>query len=501
MTEPMDTDDALQGNPADVAEMARQVLFGSPRLQSSAERDRVKAWLEILAGITEIKPSPAAVAHEIALIGDLIVDPKALMRVGDIAKVEDFSQPKLAKVYQVMLARSADGTPLDVTSVVAQLNAEAAGVADWPRVAEHCRARSTGASTPAEKATAVAAASRMRQVAALAAATYHRAIGSSAEELPDLLDEVSQRLADISDPMSRRDEEQGIGEVAIDVVDDIRERSEAGRALVGPSTGFRRLDSILAGFEPGALIIIKAGTGVGKTGFALTLAHQVADASTRAMRREDAHQVAYFSMEMANRQLGQRILARESGVDGMKLRMARLEEGEPAVLCRARDRLIAMNNFLRVIHRPGMTVAGIRRWMQRASVRWGCAPSVVFIDYVQLLGVQEASGSREQDVAKLSTSLKEMAGEFGTCMVALSQINAEGKARESRRIEQDADAVIQLKPAEGAIQDSKIIYDILVEKNRHGITLGAGQYQMLFLRTVQQFVEATVPKTEAWWDK
>lgn len=498
-----DTDEALRGE--DAANVVREAFDGAPVHLLPEERDAVRAWLGCLAGITEIAASPSAIEQERSLIGHLVNDPGALLSAADSVRPEHFAQRELGEVLRVLVELHDASRAIDPPTVVDHLRSSSKVDAPWRDVLSACQSAWSSSSSAADKARSVFGHWRNRKLQALGAALYHRAAGAGAHDSTDLLDLVTDELTALELPADARAVDMGIGEAVSRLREDVEVRQREGGKLPGVSTGLDRLDWYLGGLSRPSVIVVKADTGVGKTGFGLTLAANIARRSVRATSPEDQHLVVVVSLEMRATQVGLRVVANVGDVDGMNVRLARMSTEEIERFVRAERELSMWNNWLRVQHAPGMTLSGIRRYLQRLQRRFGRLPSVVVIDYVQLLESGRPAQTREQEVALLSTGLKQIADDLELAIVVLSQVNAEGKARESRRIEHDADAVIHIVPEDESADpvDSNFVHHAVIGKNRYGITAGPGKYPLLFMKRFQRFVEVADRKVggEAWWNE
>ena len=220
-----------------------------------------------------------------------------------------------------------------------------------------------------------------------------------------------------------------------------------GQVVTGLPTGFDKLNEVTSGFQKSELIIIAGRPSMGKTAFAMNIAeHMAADADPPVP-------VAFFSLEMAARQLAERFLSSRAGVSGHKLRRRMLQDSDFAELSLAVGKLSEAPLY--IDDSPSLNVmqlrARARRMHQQHQVR------AIFIDYLQLISPtsNDSRVSREQQVSEISRGLKALARELEVPVIALSQLNrgAENRddnrprlsdLRESGALEQDADVVILL---------------------------------------------------------
>lgn len=493
----LDTDEALRGS--DGVSKARRAFVDAPEHKAVAEREAMQRWFGCLAGASEVKATPAAIAYERSLIGHLLAEPREIAAAGDHAQPAYFSQAECGAVMRVLVELVEAGRPVDDTSVVEAL-ARSKVQAPWSDVLSTCREAHTTASTAEEKARLVGGCYRNRRLAAIGAALYHRAAGATASDFATILDDVTSEIVALEEPAYASVVDTGIGDASQAVIEDVRRRMET-KELPGLRTGWSRMDWFLAGYGPNKLIVVKAATGVGKTAFAMTTAVAVARLCERSERgSKDDRTVAVVSLEMTDEQVALRALSNVGAVDGMDVRLATIGDAQVDRLVRAHREMTALNERLRIRYAPGQTLPSVRRYLTRLHRKRPLG--LVIVDYAQLLCDNAGKHkTREQEVAAISTALKEMAGRFGCTIMALSQMNADGATRESKRLEQDADAIIKVGPAEDGDEnaDLEFVYDVVIEKNRFGLTTGPGKYQMVFFKRFQRFAEISQREEPGWF--
>ncbi|MGN0240659.1 MAG: replicative DNA helicase [Candidatus Weimeria sp.] len=260
-----------------------------------------------------------------------------------------------------------------------------------------------------------------------------------------------------------------IGEVVNEAVDHIVEASKLHGNVTGIPTGFIDLDYQTAGLQNSDLILIAARPSMGKTAFALNIAHHIAVHENKG--------VAIFSLEMSRTQLMNRLLALESGVDAQKLRTGNLEDKDWGSLMEAADRLA--NAPIIIDDTPAISVSELRSKCRKFKQEYGI--SVVMIDYLQLMTNSRKSDSRQQEISDISRALKSLARELNVPVIALSQLNRGVEQRDDKRpmlsdlrdsgaIEQDADLVMFIYRDDyyNKDTDKKNIAEINVAKQRNG---------------------------------
>jgi replicative DNA helicase len=260
-------------------------------------------------------------------------------------------------------------------------------------------------------------------------------------------------------------------------------------AITGVPTGFKDLDEITSGFQPGDLIIIGGRPGMGKTAFALNIAQHTAV----NMRIP----VAVFSLEMSKEQLAMRMLCAESMVDSSRVRKGFIGREDWPKLTNAAGRLADAPIF--IDDSSAVTVLEIRAKARRLKKEHG-GLSLIVVDYLQLMRSRGNFERREQEISDISRSLKGLAKELKVPVVALSQLNRSVESRhekiptladlrESGAIEQDADLIIFLFREELYSRTAtKGVADIIVAKQRSGPT---GTVKLTFRADCTKFHDFT----------
>jgi len=251
----------------------------------------------------------------------------------------------------------------------------------------------------------------------------------------------------------------------------IEQAVDEGRPAVGLLTGLVDLDRMTHGMHAGNLIILAARPGMGKSALALT----IADAAARS--RDEA--VAFFSLEMSEEELSQRLVGALGRIDMHRLMGGKSDAGMLQRLATVRADL--GGSRLLVDDTAAQTVASIRSKARRIQATRGL--SLIVLDYIQLLSSERRFDNRVVEVGAMSRGLKQLAGELHVPILALSQLNRGSEARseskprmsdlrESGSLEQDANAVWLLhRPEEyQATPDNAGIAELIIAKNRKGPT-------------------------------
>jgi replicative DNA helicase len=309
--------------------------------------------------------------------------------------------------------------------------------------------------------------------------------GITSEPIEDVVDRAEQAVFAVAEKQVG-DGLQAIDDLLGPAIEQAEELQRNGSEITGVSTGFRDLDRKLAGLHPTNLVVIAARPGMGKSSLALNIAQNVA--------LED-HTVAIFSMEMSREEIVTRMLCSKGRIDSQKLRTGRLTEADFTKLSNAASALYKQNIY--VDDSPGMTVTEIRAKCRRLRRRPGL--DLVVIDYLQLMN-GSGQENRQQEIAAISRSLKDLARELHVPVIALSQLNRGVESREDKRprlgdlresgaVEQDADVVMFIYRDEYYFPEkveSKGVAEVVISKHRQG---GVGKVDMTFLPEFTLFAD------------
>lgn len=423
---------------------------------------------------------PTSMAEQ-AVLGALMIDPRAIQRVVSLVIPEDFVVAEHAALYRAMLALHAEQKPCDVVTLYGHLRDGAdatGGPAYWAALSAM-----TPTSLNAEHYARTVQESRRRR---LLAAHGERLMAGSRQggtAPTDLANEVGQSLAALS---LDADADEGAQHVSAFIGENFEELGKQYTGLVGVSSGISKLDDYLQGFRGGNLIIIAGRPGLGKSAMVMTIAHHVAVVLRRA--------VAFFSLEMTRAELGDRLLSLQAHIPSELIRSHRLTDGD---LERAADATARISESPLYIHaKPGITVTQMRA--QLRSILLTEPLALVIVDYLQLMGNDGKRENRTQEVSAISRDLKGAALEFDVPLIALCQLNRATEMRtnhepvmadirETGSIEADAD-IVMLLSRKGAYdpdgKEDRGIAHLHIAKHRNGPT---GKVQLHFEESCMRF--------------
>ena len=257
--------------------------------------------------------------------------------------------------------------------------------------------------------------------------------------------------------------------------------------ITGVPTGFKELDNICQGLQPGDLVIVAGRPSMGKTSFGMCIGYQAALKTNKP--------VAIFSLEMSKEQLVQRMICAEARVDQHKLRSGTISDADWGHLIEKAKDMAKMPIF---IDDSGMlTIRQLRAKARRMHSERGL--SLIIIDYLQLMQGSRRVENRQQEIAEISRSLKALAKELNVPVMALAQLSRSveqrqdkkpqlSDLRESGSLEQDADVVMFIYRDEyyNPETEKRGIADIIVAKQRNGPT---GTAELAFLKQYTKFMD------------
>lgn len=283
-----------------------------------------------------------------------------------------------------------------------------------------------------------------------------------------LLDDAERKILQLSDTKNRGDF-ASVGTVVEATLDKITKLYENKAGLTGLPTGFRDLDRMTSGLQPSDLILVAARPSIGKTAFTLNIAQNV------GVRQHKT--VAFFSLEMSQEQLVQRLLCQIAHIDSQKLRTGQLNSDEEWTrLTDACDKLYESPIY--IDDTPGISVAEMRSKARRLKSEHGL--DLIIVDYLQLMQGRNAE-SRQQEISEISRSLKALARELKVPLIALSQLSRSVESRQDKRpmlsdlresgaLEQDADIVSFLYREDyyDKETENQHITEVILAKHRNG---------------------------------
>ncbi len=425
---------------------------------------------------------PQNIEAEKSVLGSILLDKDALIEVSGWLLPEHFYDDRHSAIYQNILELFEGGLPIDLVTVSDKLKKK------------KILSKLGGRAYLTELASFVPTAAHAAEYANIVKETAtRRGLISSSSEITKLAFDETVALPEVvdrSETLLFNVAQAGIKSNFIhikDLLKDAYERAAHAKEsddYSGISTGFKELDILLGGFQKSDLVVLAARPSVGKTSLALDMMRHAA-----LMEKKN---VAFFSLEMSNMQIMDRLLGMQSGIPFWEIRTNKLTEEKVIKLANTMGELADANIY--VDDMAGQHINQIRTKARRLALEQGV--DIIFVDYLQLMHGNSRE-SRTLEVGEVSQGLKNLAKELSVPVVALSQLSRAIEQRQSRRpqlsdlresgsIEQDADVVIFLDREETWNPDTekKGSAEVFVAKHRNGPT---GILELAFVKEIASF--------------
>jgi replicative DNA helicase len=455
----------------DTRKQAIHTLSGAAKPGSTTEQMATPAQV-----LSSAPVPPQNLDAEESVLGAMMLSPLAIGAVTESANLSasDFYRESHGHIFKAILGLYAKGEPVDAITVVDELDRTSTldGAGGAERVHE-LAALVPAASNAAHYARIVSDMSTLRGL--IRAGNDIARLGFDRPgETVELVDRAESIVFDLSQQRVST-EFAHIDELLKESFETITKLYEAGSDITGTASGFRELDRLTAGFQPGNLIIVAARPSMGKSALALGMAANV------AVRHEKP--VALFTLEMSKSEVTQRLMCSEGKVESQRLRTGKLAVDDWPRLTAACDKLAKAPIY--VDDTASITMMEIRSKLRRLKMRQPDL-GLVIIDYLQLMTSGTSAENRVQEVSQISRSLKVLARDLDVPIIALSQLSRAVEQRHDKRpilsdlresgsIEQDADLVMFVyrdeyyNPEE---TDSAGIAEVILAKHRNGATDG-----------------------------
>ena len=428
---------------------------------------------------------PHDIEADQAIIGRMLTDKDAVIAAIEILREQDFYREDNRIIYSAILNLYNRSEPIDIITLKAELKSmgklEAVG----------------GLEYIVQLPDRVPTTSNVEQyIKIVEEKSMLRALIKTADELITLGYDPTQEVEQVIDTaekkifevMQKKNQKgySSMKDILIDTFTQLEQLYNQKEMITGVPTGFADLDYRTSGLHNSDLILVAARPAMGKSAFALNIA-------THAAVRGKVP-VAIFSLEMSKEQMANRILCSEAMVDSAKVRTGKIDDEEWGKLAAASGELSEAGIY--IDDTPGISVMEIRAKCRKMKLEKNIG--LVVIDYLQLVqGSNRKGGSREQEIAEISRSLKILAKEINVPVIALSQLSRAPEQRvdhrpmlsdlrESGSIEQDADIVMFLYRDDYYNEDTdkKNIAEVIIAKHRSGAT---GTVELLWLGNYTKF--------------
>ena len=419
-----------------------------------------------------LRVPPHSVEAEQAVLGGLMLDNLAWDSVADVISAGDFYRNDHRLIFDAILQLADSGQPRDPVTVSDTLSRNArleqAGGLDYLSLLAQ---ETPSAANIRAYADIVRERAMLRDLITIGGEIAGSAHDTEGRTATDLVDEAERKVFEIAERGKRRGSGfQPIRQILSPTIDRLDTLHNSPGDLTGISSGFSELDRMTAGLQPGDLIIVAGRPSMGKTSLAMNIAENAA-------LGERPVPTAIFSMEMGSDQVALRMISSLGQLDQSKLRTGRFRDEDwptiTGVIAQMSEAPIFIDDT------PALNPTEVRARARRVKREHGLG--LIVLDYLQLMQVPGSSENRATEISEISRSLKALARELETPVIALSQLNRSveqrtdkkpvmSDLRESGAIEQDADLIVFIYRDEVYDKESprQGIADIIIAKQRNG---------------------------------
>ena len=441
------------------------------------------------APVAPVAPVPPQnLEAEESVLGAMLLSPGAIGAVSEILDAGDFYRASHGTIYRAALALYGKGEPVDAITLVDELEERG----ELEPVGGRARVHELAALVPATANAAHYARIVSEQATLRGLVRAGQEIARLGQERPgettDLVDQAEQIVFALSQQRVTGDFTH-IEQLLKESFERITQLYEAGIDITGIPTGFRELDKLTSGFQPGNLIILAARPSMGKSALALCTAANL------AVRHETP--TALFTLEMSKAEVTQRMMCSEAKVDSSRLRTGRLQADDWPRLTAACDTL--MKAPIYVDDTGSITMMELRSKARRLKSR-EASLGLIIVDYLQLMTSGATAENRVQEVSQISRNLKVLARDLDVPILALSQLSRAVEQRHDKRpilsdlresgsIEQDADLVAFVYRDEyynGEESEQQGLAEVILAKHRNGPT---DTVKLSFLKRYAKFTD------------
>jgi replicative DNA helicase len=428
---------------------------------------------------------------EESVLGAMLLSATAVGTVSELLDAGDFYRGRHATIFRAMLGLWAKGEPVDAITLSDELDerGELETVGGRAKIAE-LAGLVPAASNVEHYARIVKEMATLRGLVQ-AGLSIARLGQERPGETADLVDRAEQIVFELAQQRVTSDFAH-IDSLLKESFERITHLYEAGAEITGVPSGFRELDKLTSGFQPGNLVILAARPSMGKSALGLCAAANLGVRATTP--------VALFTLEMSKAEVTQRLMCSEAKVESQRLRSGRLAQDDWPRLTAACDKLTKAPIY--VDDTGSITMMELRSKARRLKSR---EPSLglVVVDYLQLMTTGASVENRVQEVSQISRQLKVLARDLDVPILALSQLSRAVEQRHDKRpilsdlresgsLEQDADLVLFVYRDEyynGEESDQQGLAELHLAKHRNGPT---GMVKLSFLRRYAKFADLAV---------
>ena len=442
-----------------------------------------------------VKRLPCAVESERVLIGSLLLDARNFVHVSDIIIANDFYLAQHRIVFEVIVKMINKEQVFDALTLIEHLRTigrldEVGGEKLIIELANNCP---VGVNLIAHAQT-IKTMSVHRGLIQVGQKIAQLGYTPEDRQVDELIETAEQSLFLIGDDRSKnKGGPESLNDILAATTTKIDKLYESGDAVTGVETGFKDLDNMTSGLQPGDLVIAAGRPSMGKTVFGINIAEHVAISSDKA--------VMVFSLEMPSDAIVMRMLSSLGRINQQRLRTGKLTDEDWPRLTSAISILSDAKMF--IDDTPALSPNEMRARARRVAQREG-GLSLVVVDYLQLMQVPGSKENRTNEISEISRSLKALAKELNVPVIALSQLNRGLEQRQDKRpvmsdlresgaIEQDADLIAFIYRDEVYHEDpaNKGVAEIIIGKQRNG---PIGKVNLTFLGEFTKFEDYAKPQ-------
>ncbi len=441
-----------------------------------------------------IKVPPHSKEAEQSVIGSILMDKEAIVKIADLIKGEDFYYEIHKLIFEVIFDLFNRHDPIDLLTVANLLDErKQIDTIGGPAYLAELTSSVPTSTHVFKYAQIVKNKSTLRKM--IKAGNVIAGCGYSEEEnIEELLNTAEKEVFGISQTFLK--------DRFIHIKDVLDKRYEEFATLhhadekdkvKGIPTGYAALDKILSGFQPSDLIILAARPSMGKTALALSIAQKA------AIESSNKKTIGIFSLEMSKEQLVDRMFCSILGVDSWKLQHGKLSDKDFQNMGSAMDKLNQAPIY--IDDSVGMSIVQLKAKARRLQMEHGL--DMIIVDYLQLMttGNNNYQSNRVQEISEISRTLKALGRELHIPIIALSQLSRAvelrnpkipqlSDLRESGAIEQDADVVMMLYRKdyyeENLTEEEMGITEVHIRKHRNG---PIGKADLRFDKTQMRFYD------------
>src|SRR5882757_6005970 len=366
---------------------------------------------------------PHSIEAEQSVLGGLMLDAAAWDQIADRVIAEDFYRIDHRLIFEAVAVLIERSQPCDAVTLSGHL--ESQGVLDQVGGLSYLGSLARDTPTTANiraYADIVRERSVLRQLITAGNLIVNSALEPEGREAREVVDEAERAVFEIAERGSRgKVGFRTVKSILPEVVNRIDELYHSDGSLTGISTGFKKLDEMTSGLQPGDLIIIAGRPSMGKSTLAVNIAENAALGSNKS--------AAIFSMEMSAESLTLRMISSLGRINQSNLRSGRLEEQDWPRIDSAMTQLGNAKIF--IDETPALTPTEIRARARRLKRERGL--DLIVVDYLQLMQVTGTKENRATEISEVSRSLKALAKELKVPVIALSQLNRGVEQRVEKR--------------------------------------------------------------------